>query len=218
VLELLIGAILAILTTIAIERLRKPSLRIYSAPPRDREYAEGKPASLMRYLILRLVNKPLPWYARWMSRDTAVQCRGNITFHHLDGQNLFGRAMPLRWAGSLQPIAIRVFLNGLEGYIVDDDRLSAQSIVDVPPGSERDIDVAVRLDDDKECYGWSNESYLSNPPWRNPNWKLDPGRYLVRVTIFSGGQSCTAVFRLLNEGRREDFRLEEPMLSDRPRD
>ena len=46
-----------------------------------------------------------------------------------------------------------------------------------------DIDIAVKLDNDVECYEWSNESYFSNPPWRPVNWRLNQGIYVIQVTI-----------------------------------
>ena len=219
--EVLFGAVLAIPTgigvAIGVEHLRKPILGIELAPPRNQGPYEGKPARDMRCLVLRLTNNPLPRYARWMSRDTAAQCRGHITFDDSEGKRKFD--MPLRWSTSQQPIAPKVLLeNGVQGCIVDEDRLSSLSTVDVPPGSGQDIDVAVKLDEDEECYGWSNGSYLSTPPWRNPKRKLGRGSYLVRATVVSGGQSCSAEFRLLNEGNREDFRLEESIRTDAPRD
>ena len=72
--------------------------------------------------------------------------------------------------------------------------------------------------DEAECYGWSNESYFSNPVWRNPDWRLPSGRYLVKVTVISSGEKCTGVYRLVNDVPQSDFRLEEAMPEDKVRD
>jgi hypothetical protein len=80
--------------------------------------------------------------------------------------------------------------------------------MDVYPGEFEILDVAVRLDDEEDCYGWKNESYFCIPPWRNPNWKLPRGRYLVSVEIASSGQKCVGLFRLINDVPGTDFRLE----------
>jgi hypothetical protein len=39
-----------------------------------------------------------------MVRGPALQCRAEITFHHQDGHNVFGRAMDGRWASSPEPV------------------------------------------------------------------------------------------------------------------
>ena len=76
------------------------------------------------------------------------------------------------------------------------------------------LDVAARFDDDAPCYGWNNETYFSTPPWRNPAWRLGPGRYLARVEVTSSGQKCVGIFRLINDVARSDFRLEAPTAED----
>lgn len=74
--------------------------------------------------------------------------------------------------------------------------------------------VVARYDDDKECYGWSYESYFSKPPWRNPNWKLEAGRYLIRVEVICSVGRCISVFRLINDVPINAFRLENPQPDD----
>jgi hypothetical protein len=219
------GGILTILITVFVEYLRSPSLGLsLGEEPRDHPYPEGKPARVMRSLTVKLSNKAL-WGPRWMTRAPALQCRATITFHHLDGQDVFGRAMEGRWCESAQPA-------GMEGAgeivrtnerqesdriifrIIDPMRVTLKSRIDVYPGESELLDIAVRLDDDEPCYGWNNETYFCETPWRNPKWKLERGRYLVRVTVVSSGQKCVGTFRLINDVTRSDFRLE----ASRPED
>ena len=90
--------------------------------------------------------------------------------------------------------------------IVDFARVATAARMDVYPGEEEIVDVAVRLDNELDCYGWNDEAYTHN--WRNPNWKLPPGRYLVRVVVTSSGHKCIGHFRLINDvDNRADFRL-----------
>lgn len=211
-LEVVLGAIIAILTTIWVEKLRKPELELRIAPPKDIEY-QDRPATVARFTGLELINKPLPRWARgWMSREAAMQCHGTITFHHLDGQDVFGRVMRIRWADatlSPEPIPIRGFVDGRQITIIDPTRFTLESRIDVHPGEDerQRLDVAARFDNEDECYGWNNESYFSDPPWRNPDWKLAKGRYLVRVTVLSTGEKCTSIFRLVNDVAQQDFRI-----------
>ncbi|MGC2829419.1 MAG: hypothetical protein WB627_05565 [Candidatus Acidiferrum sp.] len=208
-LQLISGAIIAMLVAIWVEYLRRPKLRlIVEAHPCDMRY-ENRPAKEWRGVRLKLYNEPLPSWAPWMTRSPALQCRGIISFHHLDGQNVFGRLMVARWSNSLEPVPIPIVnADGTQSQILDFGRLSPESRMDVYPGESELLDIAVRLDDDEECYGWNNASYFCTPLWRNKEWRLPPGRYLVKVTITSSGQKCVRVFRLINDISRTDFRLE----------
>lgn len=211
--EVVLGAIIAIVLTIAVENLRKPRLALQVAPHVDNEY-QGRPATKARFLLIQCVNMPLPWFARWMSRSAALQCHGTLTFHHLDGQNIFGRSMPIRWSGSLEPTPLEFIVGESRGLIVDPQRMSTDSRVDIYPGEGWPLDVAARFDDEPNCYGWSNLNYFSTPVWRNPDWRLPLGRYLVNVTVVSSGERCTEVFRLINDVPQRDFRIEEAMPND----
>jgi len=209
------GAIVAILTTIIVEMARRPKLRLRIAPVVDAPYPENRPAKRGLALTVDLINEPLPGIFRWMSRNPALQCRGTISFHHLDGQRFFKDLMPLRFARSPQPIPMQIVLGELRGFLVDPMRLSADSRVDVYPGESTPIDIAVKFDSEKECYGWSNLSYFSDPPWRHPDWKLPEGRFLVAINVSSSGQKCSGLFRLLNHGGPKDFRLEPALANDK---
>jgi hypothetical protein len=92
--------------------------------------------------------------------------------------------------------------------ILDPMRMTLKSRIDVYPGQSEHLDIAVRLDDEDECYGWNNETYSGDNPWRNPQWRLARGRYLIKVTVVSSGQTCEEVFSLINDVDRGDFRLE----------
>ena len=100
--------------------------------------------------------------------------------------------------------------------ISDPSRLTTR--IDIPPGESLHINVAARFDEEEECYGWNNESYFSNPVWRNPEWRLIAERYLVRLTIISAGEKCVGLFRLINDVSRNNFRLENSLPNDIIRD
>jgi len=212
ILSTLIGAMLAILTTIAVEWFRKPALRFQIAQPHDNDYGnrQSSPARKARFLYLSVLNSPLPRFLRWMSRNPAIDAWGMISFHHLDdGQDVFGRPMPVRWSGSTEPpIAAQT------GVVMDSDWLRSLYRRDIQPGESETIDVAARFDEDQSCYGWSNENYFSNPLWRNPRWELGAGRYIIRVEMRTSGQKFVRYFRLCNEGTRDSFRLELAQSSD----
>jgi hypothetical protein len=128
--------------------------------------------------------------------ENAMRPPLQITFRHVDA----------RWASTPEPVPI----------VLAPATPQAQQLVlipegrgvDVYPGESELLDIAIRADDYAECYGWNNEAYFSSPVWRNPNWKLDRGRYLVRVIITSSGQKCIGWFSLENSVGRAAFRLE----------
>jgi hypothetical protein len=116
--------------------------------------------------------------------------------------DIFGKAMAVRWASSPEPIDIA-------GQIVDLQQpaqllyrivnfTGMESRMDVYPGEEETLDVAVRWAGEPDCYGWNNESYFNN--WRTPDWRLQRGVRLVRTVIASSGSKCIGCFRLMNEG------------------
>jgi hypothetical protein len=206
-LQLVVGAIIAIIITIVVEILRRPHLELsIETPPHDVTYPNA-PANRMRSLRVQLSNKPL----RWMVRAPALQCRATIAFQHLDGLNIFSKAMNGRWSNSPEPVSIPIVGaddNVVQFRILDIGRLTTESRIDVYPGESELLDIAVRLDEEQDCYGWNNETYFCITPWRNADWKLPCGRFITRVEIVSSGQKCEGDFFLLNEGARTDFRLE----------
>ena len=207
----IIGAIIAMMLTILVENTRRPRLEMKIGKVADRQY-QGRPAVRSRFLRFALHNRPLPRWARWMSRNAAMHCKGTITFHHLDGQDVFGRAMGIRWSDTTEPVPMYFDLGNQRIHIQNSTTVIRD--IHVYPGDTVLFDVAARFDDDSECYGWSDASYSSSPTWRNPDWKLPKARYLVDVTIYSAGEKCTGVFRLINDVGRQDFRLEPRLKTD----
>jgi hypothetical protein len=178
---------------------------------------ENRPATQVRFLHLKLVNEPLSRLFKWMLRETALQCHGSISFHHLDGQNVFGRSMPIRWSGSPEPVSMSLVItvDDKRFQVIDPTRLALISRMDVQAGETEVFDVAAKFDNEEECYGWSNENYFSELTWRNPNWQLSGGRYLVKVTVTSAGQKVVNLFRLVNDVAQQDFRLEPALKTDK---
>jgi hypothetical protein len=139
-----------------------------------------------------------------------MQCRGTITFHNLDhGDRFFAKPLPLRFSDSVEPVPMQIQIGDQTGAIIDPLRFSLESRADLYPGQETPFDTAVKFDGEPECYAWSNHNYFSRPLWKDPNWKLPPGRYLVSVRVISNSARCSGVFRLLNQGTPGDFRLED---------
>jgi hypothetical protein len=212
-LEIALGAVIAILITIWVESLRKPKLELRIAEPSDQVY-ENRPATNARFLGVNIINKPMLRGTKWMLREAALHCHGTITFYNLDGQRYYGRSMPIRWSGSPEPVGIPIQVGDTQLLILDPARITLHSIIDVYPGESERLDVATKFDEEIDCFGWNNEAYFSEPVWRNNNWRLPAGRYLVKIEVVSSGQKCTGVFRLINNVSRPDFRLENAFKTD----
>lgn len=207
--QLVLGALVAALITIVVEYLRRPQLKLSVEQPIDQPQPRFG-AQHWRAVRVNVRNESLPCFAKWMLRAPALQCRATITLHHLhDGHMVFNRTMDARWPGSPEPVPITgVFPDGSSFQLLDFARLFAPSRFDIYAGEQTSIDVAVKFDDERECYGWNNDAYFADPPGKSPQWKLDYGQYLLVVTVYSSGQETTDVFRLVNDVARSDFRLE----------
>lgn len=213
--EVILGAVISIAITIWIENLRKPKLSVIVKHPTDIEYANA-PAKTARFLQIEVINQPLHWLVRWMSRESAMQVHAAISFYHLDGQNVFGSEMIARWSGASEPVFPRIIFDQKErGFVLDPSRLAVSPNIDIYPGHSQAFDIAAKFDKDDECYGWNNEGYFSKPLWRNPAWKLLHGRYLIKITISTAGEKLTHIYRLINDVQRNSFRLEEKFPEDK---
>jgi hypothetical protein len=106
-------------------------------------------------------------------------------------------------------------LNGQRFQIFDPARGTKTTTIDIPPGERPEpLDIAARFDNDTDCFGWNNENYFSNPPWRNPDRVLHGGQYLVKVTVRAAGQRRDGFFVLNNAGTRTNFRLQGASLTE----
>jgi hypothetical protein len=202
-----VGALLSILASIAIEYQRKPKLQFtIEDPPFDRPSPEGAPAKNARFVRLYVSNRRMPWLFRWLGRSAAYQCTGHVQFYHLDdGAEVFSRVMPVRWSFSDEPLSPQLMPDGQVKLLFDPAKYNAAFRRDCFPGTPELVDVAARYDEEEDCYGWSNESYVKG--WRNPDFRLPKGRYLVKVTINTSGDNFPGVFKLENSVAKQHFRL-----------
>jgi len=203
-----IGALLTLVISIYIEYQRKPKLYFeIEDPPVENTYPAA-PAKEARFARVHLCNRAMSKWFRWLGRSAAMQCGGHVQFYHLDnGAPVFSRPMPIRWAGSDEPLSFQMLPNGQLAQLFDPSKYNAAFRRDCFPGGKETVDIAARFDNDEECYGWCNEAYLPGKGWRNPDWKLPKGRYFVRVVVLSAGEKVSDVFQLENSVARQHFRL-----------
>lgn len=214
----LVSSLISLFIIVYIEKLKLPCLELsIEESAHEHNYPPGYPVKYQKSLRLIVKNRPLPGFLNWfLSRTAALNCRANISFHHLDGQNVFGRRMKGRWPSTPEPIALRGKVGDQDLILFDPVRANTDSRVDIYAGDKTLLDIASRFDNDDEAYGWSNDSYFSEPLWKAQQWKLPKEkRYLVEVNIISSNTESTALFRIINDVPVRDFRLEEALPNDR---
>ncbi len=199
-----LATVVGILFVLWIERQRRPKLLLkvgISGELGDEDLLGRQPA---KWTHIQIHNKGISRWLAWVfNGEPALNCRAWITFHHFpDGHRVFDRAMTARWSETPEP----------QVNIIETERgpvarlVNAQDSVDIPSSEYTNIDVVFRAKSEDECYGWSNESYLYN--WRHPAWKLEKGRYIVKVRVKTGGREFIDAFLVANDVPYEDFRLE----------
>lgn len=208
VLGVILGGLITIGVALGIEFLRLPRLSLELDSPRRAKYAESAPAKSGRFLRINLLNERLPSVFGWMLRSAALQCAGTISFYQLDGRRVFREDMSIRFARTPEPVPVHGFVGNWPLVLFDARREALNARVDVYPGESTPLDVAARFDTDGDAYAWSNQNYFSDPLWRDPNWKLPRGLYLVLLTVSSSGRKCQGLFRLHNDANVDDFRLD----------
>lgn len=207
-----LGGLLSIVTTLLTEYFKIPKLSIVireNIPMRI--YGKDKPAQQAKFLQVQLWNKPPNKIQRlinkWVKLKAAMHCHGEIQFYHRDdGSPVFQNPMRLRWAGAED----HVFHQTSDGKLVevwDVSKISSSYWRTCYPEKVETIDVAVRFDNDTQCYGWTTESMLNNPLWRKPHLRLSSGRYLVKIIIRTELKEISEVFKLENTSSIENFRL-----------
>ena len=188
-----IGSIPALLFALWIDKQRMPKLEIVAS---EEANTDSKYAGV-RWKFFRVIvkNKPLPKPFSWIPRQTAENCRGKIEFLKI-GTEKSGFSMLGRWASSP------------ELPFIPDARVKLfhPDPVTIPVNEKETLDVITKCENDKEAYGWNNEAYFNN--WRTPEYKLERGKYRVKISIATqNGLTFAENFELSISDKIEDTYL-----------
>jgi hypothetical protein len=199
VVEVLVGALASIWATLLFEAVRSPSLSIvpYNQGACER-FRAGRYIGWVVQLHLR--NAPLPGWLSFLQRSALVDAGGTITFRDPAGRAI-RKAMPIRWSASPQPghRFEEVSAESRESrYVVDSDRLVSRWSIPALPNGDGVIAVAARYEQEKCCFGYTNESYSTD--FHPAAWRLDPGEYLVDIQISAPNGSARDAFLLSCHG------------------
>ncbi len=197
------ATVVGIFVVLLMERQRRPHLAMKVGVPG--RLADSDPAKrpATTWLHVQIHNVRMPKWVSWIyDRDPAFSCKATVTFHYLDGHRVFDREMNARWNETPQPKFEELKTDvGVVSFPVE-----IRDTIDIPPGDYANVAVATRRKGEFDCFGWNNESYLYG--WQHPQWKLEKGRYIVRLKAKTGGREFVDAFLIENDVPYEDFRIE----------
>jgi hypothetical protein len=202
----ILGALIAIGTAVAVEALRRPKLELRI--PRgeglpvwkwNRDKAGRSPAEVpfaeAYFAYLEVHHRELPAWVKWLLREPAIGCYGEISVHRYD------TFAPI-WDSVQGPMLVRWFRSpdprksaSQETSIFDLSEFAPRPRMDIIPGDSELIDVIAYMPGDEYIHFWNNESY-TYPGWRNIKRRVRPGRYYVAATVICSGASWRGVFEL----------------------
>jgi hypothetical protein len=160
--------------------MRKPRLEMVPEGTKPNSWkrfdANGVVVSESPYHMWRIKVKhiKIPSYLAWLikNRESALQCKADLTFYTSNGQALF--TMQGRWANTPEVSFISPF-NRQEKIIYPDT-------ISIGYHSSEPLDCIVKFDNDEnEAFGWNNESYATDG--KNPRCRLGIGTYEVHVRL-----------------------------------
>lgn len=197
----LIITLVALGLYLLVEHQKRPRIRIEVEPtPSDGFRPAIKKNARFLHVLVTNEGLGLPW-SIFLRRDISWLTIARLEFSHT------GTTAPLfsfdgRWSDSPEPFVQAVAQERQVG-LRDRNLILRGRRSDIPAGQSSPLAVALKVDDDSDAYGFTNESYWAvDPLWRRDEWALENGTYDVAVTIRIGDIEHREVFQFRNEGRR----------------
>ncbi|KKT87533.1 MAG: hypothetical protein UW95_C0031G0003 [Parcubacteria group bacterium GW2011_GWC1_45_14] len=196
----LLFAFLGVIIALIIDREKYPKIVITAGEEAnsDNTYAVGLHAGeRWKFFRVSVKNKKMPTWINWLLvRQTAENCHANIYIKGIN--NDIDISYKGRWASTPE----LAHLDGNSAFL----KLLYPDPVTIVEGEQEYLDILTKFEKDKEAYGWNNESYVTN--WKNPKYKLFPGKYSLRVVINTqNGVSASKKFMINLEDRIENSKL-----------
>jgi len=165
----------------------------------------GQPKHRFIHLVIENKRAWVPW--KFVTeRQTAWNCEVSYEFFSAlePNKKLIQDKVIARWAAAIEPILPAldphrgINSQAVRQTIPDPSKLPFGRKYDLHGGTQENIDLIIKIEGQQECYVFSNESYLLG--WKNQNWKLGIGEYLVKVQARSGQITKQKTFKIINEG------------------
>jgi hypothetical protein len=192
-----LASIPALFVALFFDRLRLPKLKVVTGEDANADNTYSAPSAhaneRWKFFRVRVINQPFPLLFRWIPRYAAENCRAKVQFAKIgDEQKSF--SMLSRWSST--PELPHITNDAIVKILHPDP-------VTIPVNESELMDIATKYENEKEAYGWNNESYFNN--WRTPTYKLERGKYRVRVTVSTqNGSSFIGDFELQVADKIED--------------
>jgi hypothetical protein len=184
------------------EYLARPFLRIEVDQNRAQGQSPNNPPH--EFYHVRVANLPARWPVP--GRRPAWACTATIEVFGEDGTRRINGEIAGRWTSQPEPL-LPVVAQGQVGNVLDPARVMQARRIDVHGHATEPMSIAFKFEGEPDCYIFTNESYVF-PRWQNPAWRLEQGRYRVRVTVFYERGFAQQDFELRNGGSsRNDLRL-----------
>jgi hypothetical protein len=210
IISTLLGIVLTIAATVIIEYLRNPKLIFLMEDDSIDSLPKGAPASKIKLLRIKLINKEMPKIFSWLRRDTANHCSVDIqVLYHDDKKPLFEQPISARWSHSDPPSTSHLDTKtNTMVQLFDWSKYNEVMTRDCYPGLSEPIDIVARFDSDSDCYIYNNDSFYPNYiNWKSEKKKIPQGRYFLIVTVRYSGKKACGFFALENNLSVEHFRL-----------
>lgn len=195
----LLGIVASGIAAIVYEHLTRPLLQVLLE---DGPRAIGQYPGLSPHEFYHLRVRNRPARRPFPGRKPAWSCKATIEVFGADGVRTIEEPIHVRWTSQPEPLTPAIAGNQSVS-IVDFARLIMARKIDIHCHEDQQFSVALKFDGQPECYIFSNESYL-HPSWSNPAWRLGPGEYRLRVTVFYERGRLTRDFTLQNLGTARD--------------
>jgi hypothetical protein len=137
-----------------------------------------------------LTNRPLQ-----PSREVAEKVVAHITFKNRKG-NAVIPTMIGRWADNPEVAQV--------------GNLRQIKTIDIEPnGLPVCLDVAVKYEEDADCFAYNDDSVVRDAFWRDPEKRLPPGKYLVEIELLGLGvkQNVKAILENRGIGEAPELRF-----------
>jgi len=199
----LVAGVVGILIVLWIERQRRPriSMKVGERTSLPDDDPLGRACT---WAHIAICNGKTPRWLSWVyDGDPALACRAWISFHHaIDGHRLYSNEMVARWSEAPQPRVVTVPTEKGTAALLE----NTYDTVDIPTGECANIAPVCRPIGGDECYGWNNRSYVHS--FKDPDWKLDKGRYIARIRVKTAGREFVDAFLIINDISYKEFRVE----------
>jgi hypothetical protein len=176
---LLLGGLIGLLTSAAATALGIALQRPHFTfkPSNGRRDPRG-----WKFVHIIVQNRASPWYGRFRDK-TAYLCTAELVFRtDPAGENLFD-PVSARWP-RFQPQPLTA-----SGGAIDLNAVIIPYRETMPAGDHAILDVAIKHQGDKQCYAFSNQSFIYDAKgFRHPALRLDAQQIYVQAIVYVEGK------------------------------